>query len=193
MSQLQDQKDIYERERFRLVQDHEMYEHELKECKRVISTIEETKVAKIENENKILLMKLNAKEEELKKLHNEMKLFRSEGSRRNIPSSNVDLTNKLTALVQNIPIPELLTCLKNFFHYFELWYKNACEESECSKFKECIQKYQSQLQDLIEGYSSYCVNIGSDEGFLSGSDKLSTAINSYIINLENLSLTISLR
>lgn len=192
VSMLQEQTEQYESEKFKLIQERETLEHELKECKKNLAAVEGTKLVKAENEIKALMTKLNAKENELQKIYNEYKLSKREGRSRNNSIEALELKNKFSGILQNLPVNDLLKCFSDFFKYFDHLYKKcANDKNKNSKLTELIEKNQSCLNNLKDGYSLYIFNLFSNEGFFTGSENL--CIDGFVYNLEELSHQINFR
>ncbi|KAL0269108.1 UNVERIFIED_CONTAM: hypothetical protein PYX00_006943 [Menopon gallinae] len=190
VSTLQEQSEKYETENFELVRNKEMYKHELEECKKMLLNVEETKLTKIENENKQLLAKLNQKEEALQKLSNEIRMLRSKANEKGVELENNNWLERFVDMLQSLQIEELLRLVITFFLNFEIRYQKFVDVSVIDKFSKCIASNVGTLGAFINSYSSYCINLTNSEDILSGFESLSGDINNYLILLDELNIYI---
>lgn len=190
MLQLQEQSEKYEMENTELVRNKEMYKHELEECKKMLLNVEETKLSKIENENKQLHAKLNMKDETIQKLNNEIKMFRNRANEKSLELESNNWMEKLVNMLQALKIEELLRLMITFFLKIEIRYQKCLDDTIADKLSKCISQNIDSLGSFINSYSSYCMNLPMSEDILSGIESLSGNINNYVILLDELNLYI---
>lgn len=136
-------------------------------------------------ETKQLLSRLNAKEDEIKKLNNEIKHLKSDLVGRNFALANSTLKEKFSELIQNISLHELLTSLSQLFQQIEFRYHYQMEEQQFKKLEEINKNNRLMLQDFIDKYLLY--NIIEIDEFLLDSENLCKYIKQYASVLEELS------
>lgn len=189
---MQEETDRFENEKFKLNQKIESYEHYFKEYQLKLSLLEGTKLATIENENKTLQSKLDAKIEEVQKLHKEIRQLKSDLSGKNLVIDNASLKDNTIDLFKNLVLQDLLVSISQFFHQLEITLKQILEEEQFKKFVDLNKKNRLFLQDFIDKYL-LCYEKDTDETFLSICACICNDIQHYIIVLEELTSCINPR
>ncbi|KAK6639005.1 hypothetical protein RUM43_007275 [Polyplax serrata] len=180
ISTLEEQNEMYENEKFKLNQKIELQEHQLKEYQTHLSNTESSKLGKCETEIKHLMSRLNQKDDEIKRLYNEIKQLKSDLIGKNHAVTNADLKEKFKKLIQNLPLQELLTLLSQFYQQIEGRYNKLMNSEQFKKLEEVNQRNRLMLQDFIDKYLLY-LNADVEHDILQDTEQFCDNIQQYIL------------